>query len=234
MHSRFGRSKSSKRKNPPWCVRTIYCDESGATGNDLLDPNQEYFVYASVALEPNEAKDLTSLIQLKYNLQGKELKGRNLLGHPSGRQAVDHLIEAVSNRAHLVIHHKKFALAAKFFEYMFEPVLASGSSAFYAVGFHKFISNLLYVWALAQDKTADEILGDFARAMRSLGPPTLPIFLGTGPSLVHIQNPLHQIGTFCLIHNRKITKEISELHETEHGKWILDLTTTSLFSILGH
>ena len=222
------------RKQSPWCINTVYCDESGSTGNELLDSNQEYFVYASVALEPKEAADLTAHLISKHGIYGKELKGKNLLRHSGGRRLIDELIQITSGKAHLVVHHKKYALAAKFFEYMFEPVLADQSSIFYEVGFHKFISNLLYLWTLAQEKRADDILTDFAKAMRNQGPADLSVFATDRVSALKMEDPLQQIASFCLVHKHVIAKEIAGLHEIELGKWSLDLTSTSLFSVLSH
>lgn len=39
-------------------AQTIYCDESGFTGNNLSDLDQPYFVYADVAITPEEATEI--------------------------------------------------------------------------------------------------------------------------------------------------------------------------------
>ena len=41
-------------------TKTIYLDESGATGNHLMDPEQPFFVYASLGLEQDEASAIHS------------------------------------------------------------------------------------------------------------------------------------------------------------------------------
>ena len=68
----------------------------------------------------------------------------------SGRRAVRSLIHEVGRDTHLVVHHKKYALACKFFEYIFEPVLAEQNSIYYEAGFHRFVANLLYFWTEAR------------------------------------------------------------------------------------
>ena len=176
------------RKAPPWCVHTVWCDESGATVNELLDANQEHFVYASVAVEPRDAEEIRHKIVRENTLQGLELKGKNLCGHTKGRQAIHQLIELVSDRAHLVVHHKKYALAAKFFEYVFEPVLAEKNWLFYKIGFHRFISNLLFVWAMSQNRSADQILSDFARAPPSTASSSVTP-LGWSSTAARVWNP---------------------------------------------
>jgi hypothetical protein len=163
-----------------------------------------------------------------------ELKGKNLCGHTKGRQAVHQLIGLIGDRAHLVVHHKKYALAAKFFEYVFEPVLAEKNGLFYKIGFHRFISNLLFVWAMSQDRTADQILTDFARAMRNFEPASLPTFPANSSLVVGTDDPLSQLGTFCMLHRARIAEELVDLKELDGGSWTLDLTSTSLFSVLAY
>jgi hypothetical protein len=65
-------------------VHTIYFDESGFTGNDLLNDDQPVFVYASVAIEPSQAEDIIAEMISRFRLQGDELKGSNLVGHTRG------------------------------------------------------------------------------------------------------------------------------------------------------
>jgi hypothetical protein len=132
------------------------------------------------------------------------------------------------------MHHKKYALAAKFFEYVFEPVIAEKNWIFYNLGFHRFINNLLYVWALAQNRTADQLMADFASAMRSLDPKDLPVFSAGHSLVIGGDDPLAHIGAFCLIHQKKIAEELVDLRDADDAPWMLDLTTTSLFSVLGY
>ena len=60
-------------------AQTIYFDESGFTGNNLLNLNQPAFVYASVAIDPQNASHLHSELVSRFQLQGKEMKGKNLV-----------------------------------------------------------------------------------------------------------------------------------------------------------
>jgi hypothetical protein len=204
------------------------------TGNDLLDADQQFFAYASVALSFQDAEDLVRRLMRDHRLQGKELKGKNLTRSTAGRHVIKELISAVRQRVHVVVHHKKYALACKFFEYTFEPVLAQQNSIFYQSGFHLFISNLLYLWALRQDRTAEQLLSDFAMYVRAADATKMPSFLGRKPTmLVTSEDPLSQIETFCFMHRRKIAEEIEAL-ESALGAWSLDLTSTSLFSTLSY
>jgi hypothetical protein len=53
-------------------AQTIYFDESGYSGNNLLSPDQPAFVYASAAIEPSYASSLHSEILSRFHIQGKE------------------------------------------------------------------------------------------------------------------------------------------------------------------
>jgi hypothetical protein len=220
---------------PPGPPQPVFCDESGMTGNDLLDANQAFFTYAGVAIGFKRAKGVVEKLVRDHKLQGIELKGKNLVKSGSGRRAVRALIREVRGEAHLVVHHKKYALACKFFEYIFEPVLARQNSIFYEAGFHRFIANLLYFWTEARQESAAQLLTDFAAYMRNLDPTRVPAFFGQQSIVIAAgADPLSHVGTFCVIHRRKIAEELEGLDGTPTGKWILDLTSSSLFSILAH
>jgi hypothetical protein len=206
------------------------------TGNDLLNKGQAFFTYAGVAITPIRAEAVVRSVRPKCN-QGMELKGRNLLGTVHGRRAITNLLDQVREDAHLVVHHKQYALACKFFEYIFEPVLANRSRLFYEADFHRFISNLLFIWSLTRQESAEQLLADFAGYMRSLNPGLVPSFFDGRSTIVRAgaeTDPLNAIGTFCVIHRQKIAQEVKDLRDTNAGKWVLDLTSSSLFSILSY
>jgi hypothetical protein len=68
-------------------ILDIFCDESGFTGQNLLNPDQRFFAYGSVAISPTEAAEVVAQTIRDFRLQGNELKGKNLLRHPSGGKA---------------------------------------------------------------------------------------------------------------------------------------------------
>ena len=110
-------------------TETIYLDESGATGNHLMDQEQPFFVYASLGLEQDEASAIHSEMVDRFQIQGPELKGISLTKRQQGREAILWLWREAGQRSKIAVAEKVFALAGKFFEYMFEPSLASHSSS---------------------------------------------------------------------------------------------------------
>jgi len=208
----------------------IYCDESGMTGPQLLDSDQEYFSYASIAIDAGVAQECVERITKDYRVQGKELKAKNLLGYNRGRQAISDILECHHENLLVSVYHKKYSLACKLFEYIFEPPLAQASGLFYGVGFHKFIAALLFTHLRASARYADVIFSDFQTMMRenALAPSLFSAidFPSMGPAL-------ELIKAFCRLNRESILEELNAVHASGIGKWVLDLTETALFCHLG-
>lgn len=212
-------------------IQEIYCDESGFTGNALLDKESTFFAYASVAINHEEATEYVNNIIQKYKLQGGELKGRNLLNSPKGKKVIAEILNTFKDRIKVGVYHKKFNLACKFYEYIFEPPLSEKSSLFYQIEFNKFISNILYLDIKCQSDDAEKIFSDFQKLMRSLEDTELNALFSSSQT-PDISPTLDDIKTFCIHHRNTIDQELNSLRGTDIGKWILELSTSALFSIL--
>ncbi|MDR3392900.1 MAG: DUF3800 domain-containing protein [Sulfuriferula sp.] len=211
----------------------IYFDESGFTGNNLLHPHQKYFAYGSVATDDIEAQEFVTALIKKYGIQGGELKGSRLVQFNKGRKAVDEIFTYFEGRIKLSVSEKKFALACKFFEYIFEPCISDINSLFYGIGFHKFIANMLYVEFVARGAGAEQIFADFENLMRSRNTDGLDKIFS---SSTHPENSpiLIQIREFAQHRAEDICAELASLSDEGVGKWILDLTDTALFTLLAN
>jgi len=211
--------------------RLISFDEAGFTGPQLLDEHQPYFVYASHDMSVAEATSLLSNLRERYRLQGNELKSSRLKKRGDWEKIVADLCSATRGRSRVVVHNKKAALAGKFFEYCFEPVLAKNSTAFYHVDFHRYVMTTIY--ALMQDGVKDytPLIKQMQDFMRSFDPNTAPdIFSNESKYPVEMDRILR----FCRGYAETIAGETRHLkfEERDIGKWTLDLTTTALFSLL--
>ncbi|MCK6374653.1 MAG: DUF3800 domain-containing protein [Zoogloea sp.] len=211
----------------------IYFDESGFTGNNLLHPNQQHFAYGSIATDDLEAKEFVAALIKKYGIQGGELKGSRLVQFNKGRKAVDEIFTHFEGRIKLSVSEKKYALACKFFEYIFEPCISDINSLFYGIGFHKFIANILYVEFMARGAGAEQIFGDFESLMRSRKTEGLDVIFS---SSTHPENSpiLIQIREFAQHRVEDIRAELASLGDDGVGKWILDLTNSALFTLLAN
>ncbi len=211
----------------------IYFDESGFTGNNLLHPDQRFFAYASVATDDQEAKYFVESLIARHGIQSSELKGSKLVRFSRGRKAIDEILSRFENRLKLSISDKNFALACKFYEYIFEPCFSDINSLFYGVGFHRFIANMLYVEFVSRGAGAEAIFNEFEELMRSKDEAKLSSIFS---SSVHPENSqiIAQIREFAQFRANDIRDELEALGNAGVGKWILDLTDTALFTLLAN
>jgi hypothetical protein len=133
-----------------------------------------------------------------------------------------------------VTHLKKFALACKFFEYIFEPALAEQNSIFYGCGFHLFVGNLLWAMLRTQNASAESIFEEFSKFTREGNIAALEKLFPNNGLIVNLEtDPLAAISLFAMINRAAIQEEIESIHGNRSTpSWVLDLTTTSLFSVL--
>lgn len=213
---------------------TVFCDEAGFTGNNLLDREQEVFAFAGVAVTHDEARHIVDRTINDFGLQGKELKGSRMLKSENGRRAITAVIKECAPNARVVCHLKKFALACKFFEYIFEPALADQSSIFYGSGFNLFISNLLFLHLRVRDASAETIFEEFSKFIRDGDQQALrKLFPSKGLLVDYTADPMQAISIFAMLNRRPIVEEVEAIRGDESTpNWVLDLTTTSLFSVL--
>ena len=146
----------------------VYCDESGFTGNNLLDTEQPYFAYAGVMAEEDVTGDFIQKTIRDFDIQGDELKGSRLLRYNKGRQAVNVVLERFASSARVTVHEKRFALSTYFFEYVFEPALSDQNSIFYRANFHRFVAALMYAHLVVQHEPAGKLITSFFDMMNSL------------------------------------------------------------------
>jgi hypothetical protein len=214
-------------------TQQIYCDESGFGGNNLLHPHQPFFVYASVAVSHEEAASTVDELIRTFGIQGGELKGCNLVKHNRGRQAMTTVLDRFHDRIKVTVYDKKYALACKFFEYIFEPTISEVNSLFYGIGFHKFISNVLHMHFLSEAKYAEEIYMDFQNLMRTYEE-SIATHLFSDSRLPDIPPVLENIKNFTRQNLKSISEELGHLRGSDIGKWILDLSDASLHTLLSH
>jgi hypothetical protein len=208
-------------------IPIIYCDEAGFTGNYLLDASQRFFVFGSVDVEEQRSQDLLSEAVARFRLQNKkELKGQNLIKHPRGKAAIKWLLEECRQNFHLVYSDKVFATAGKFFEFIFEPLVASHNTFFYKIDFHRFIANVIYYSLKLKKPLAIEAIDNIQSIFNKRDNPTNLIKnQRLNPSLL-----LDTIFYFCQLNEIAILSQITDLGDKSNltNRWSLDLSLTSL------
>ncbi|HFD0317697.1 DUF3800 domain-containing protein [Serratia marcescens] len=210
-------------------VKNVYFDESGFTGNNLLSKDQPYFSYAAVVTDDIESKEFVEYIMQKYSINADELKGSTLVNSRRLQPAVDELLNHFKGRMRVIVNQKKYALSGKFFEYIFEPVLALKSSMFYSLNFHLFISNIMYFSLTAKDEFSELLhsrFEDFSRGKIHVDEFIEPIGESKHSDI------MAEIHDFAKYNISIIEEEYAGLEGTGIDKWLLDLTSTSLHNLL--
>jgi hypothetical protein len=214
----------------------IYCDESGSTGSRLLDENQRVFSYASVAISDGEAFAHLSELRRKHQLPANELKASWLLRHPEGTSFLLSLLNRLEGRYSVVLYDKLFALCAKVFEYLFEPVFPDAVlKLLYGKKMHLFVAMYCYHFFQAEDASGEPALRQFEKFMRTLDPSAAPI-LFAAPAEDGAEDPFAMILNFARNNRRLILADnIGEAGlggMPDSGQWTLDVALPALWSLL--
>ncbi|MCY2986480.1 MAG: DUF3800 domain-containing protein [Planctomycetota bacterium] len=211
---------------------TLFCDESGYSGPNLFLDAEPLFVYTSLAIGPEHATTEVSRVLSVARMSG-ELKFGRLRERPNGPEIITRLLTDNVKAVRTFVANKRFATAGKFFEYVFEPILSDQSSAFYEIGFHRFISNVLYARFAAKDGTAEALLADVQSLVKERDAAGLKLLLGPSPSGASEDSVLAAITSIAANSPDKILEDIADLNEHEElGRWAMDLSSTALFMLL--
>lgn len=174
---------------------TLFCDESGFTGQDLLNRDQPFFSYSSVLIEPAEAAALIEQARADHKL-GTELKGSRMIGNTAGREAAEFLFDNLIDRSITVVADKKFCLAGKLYEYIFDPVV-EGYQGLYEVGFHNSVTNLLHQEFTGRKPDAVHLLSIFQQSVRKRDFSEFTGALAGGQSQTKTRTLARKLRLFC-------------------------------------
>ena len=216
----------------------VYFDESGFTGTNLLNQDQTVFTYAAVGLDNQNANELINIIRTNYPTQAQELKFKNYSKSSKCEDFCLFVINLLKDYAGVIVFDKKFALCAKFFEYMFEPVIAEFNSHFYAANFHLFITYRIY--DLLGNLQQTPLLANFENVMTQDNKYLeFQNFVSDIFPKLSIQRKSKRtfeenVYTFISLNRRLIEQELKDLSgNTPTDKYTLDLTTTAFLNLCG-
>jgi hypothetical protein len=149
-------------------MREIGFDESGNSGQNLLDPVQPVYVLASVNIEESEAHRLIG--ELKEESVSAELKFAQLRTGKRGRELIDELlhVEMVRANSRAVPVSKEWMIAGKLVDTLIEPGVGD-PGGFYASGVHRRIADAFYAQGSAEVglESWRELQRSFVAAIRS-------------------------------------------------------------------
>lgn len=215
-------------------TQQLYFDEAGFTGNNLLDSDQRLFVYAGVAMNASLATKIHATATSEYSVATGELKGANLVKHDRGRRAISWILTQAAEYTHFMVANKEYALAGKFFEHIYEPVLADHNSLYYGTEFHKFIATVLYICLRARDPVAVDVLTAFSEMMRAMDPDQIDkILIHLDDSDLNADSPLWHILAFACCHQERIKNDLRTVSKSGSvATWPLELSMTALHWLL--
>jgi hypothetical protein len=213
-------------------VRTIFFDESGYTGRNLQDPDQPYFVYAGVMVEPEAAARILDRWITTYDIPrgaNGEVKTSSLLTSSNRRrhEAVTALLAEIAPMVSVAIFEKRFCLAAKFFDYVFDPILLPKIELFHGLRFAHFLANLILMYS-RRDRALAQLLDEFV-ALVNRGDPR---FASGLPDDLNLRNVTDGIKTLVVTHAGVVHDHVLKARELAFGAWLLDLTCTALLTLL--
>jgi hypothetical protein len=128
----------------PMDVPVVAFDESGNTGDNLLDEAQPVCSLASVCVDEDAAAALVADCIPAGRL---ELHFADLRNSGEGRRAILRVLDAKMINPHtsrVTPMHKPFAVVARFFDYIIEPTIYERGRDVYADGMQRDFPNVLY------------------------------------------------------------------------------------------
>jgi hypothetical protein len=220
-------------------ILEIACDESGFTGPDLLQKDQRIFAFSSVSISDAEAFELISRARTKRNIQMEELKASRLLGSPRGRKVIEDVLAALDGRYVVSVNDKLLALCGWFFEYIYEPVYQRNPKILYEKNFHRFVAMYTWLWMTDAGSEAERAIEQFQKYMRTRDPKDAPfLFDNPRPPLsdTGTEHPLESVLRFAYGYRDIIVADNAQINSMmpDAGRWVLDLSASSLWSHLNY
>src|SRR5437762_1532719 len=103
-------------------MSTMFIDECGYTGEDLMNSDQPVFTLASLGLSESECKGLRE--RFFKNVKTSELKHKMLVKYPRHRRMILDFLKELTNHPEQVkiqITHKRYALVSRLIKFVVYP-----------------------------------------------------------------------------------------------------------------
>lgn len=167
-------------------MATIYCDEAGNSGANLLDPEQPCFVLASNDFTREEAE---SLLEHVRSAQGAEPKFTSLRKSGAG---IGRLIRFLADprlgreRVLVDVFHKKFMVTTKMVDLIAETVFHEMGGDLYEQGANLAMSNMLHhcMPVFCGQENTDRFLAAFVELIRRGGAQQIDSYYEAGRAMI--------------------------------------------------
>jgi hypothetical protein len=169
-------------------MKRVFFDESGNTGQNLIDEADPIFVLASCSLQADQEQEAFSHLQ---QFKGPELKFSRLRKNPAGQRAVLAFLGSASVTSHTaaaVVFHKPFMVVTKYCDLVLEPSFRKAGADFYARGANIATANLLATTmpVLLNRTTWFSFLSLFVRVVRERTPGLFNEWRRSAELILHI------------------------------------------------
>lgn len=180
----------------------VYLDETGYTGQDLLNPDQPVFVAASTNVTDEVAAALVR--ECFADVRARELKHSRLCMRERGQDQIIRLLHNIQGQAGnfaVSVAHKEFVLVGLLIDFWVEAAMREDGVNLYERGANIGLCNLTYLM-LKSLLPAEECDRFFRRAQEMLRNKSMEAYGAFGQSLRAAQQqsgPLHEILDYIVL-----------------------------------
>ena len=205
-------------------VESVYVDEAGFTGDDLVNLQQPTFVMSAVKLQEEEAYEMLEEARSLSKSQAREIKGKNLWKSTPGKLALKTLLGKLRGRFKITSCNKLYGLCCRFFDFVVEPSVKDFGFGVQGIRLHEFAAHALYI-AAQRESGCLEWLKSFQSAIRRTEP---SIFIDSVTSSDWARSGIPGLYRFFIEKNQTaIAREL-----LTYGTFDLDLSGTVLLQLL--
>lgn len=212
--------------------KTIYFDESGFTGYNLLDKDQPVFTVASTDVDEATAEAILRQSFPRY--RGAEFKFTNIWrsGAREGLVNFGTRIGGLSDRVFVWMMDKRFAVLTKMVDLLIEPYVTAGGYDFYSDGFCWKYANYIH-YGLTEFHPAevmDRLLADYQAFSRA---PSREALDSLRSQLGVMARSIGKPGQLFVEQMETGASLFERFHSLEDYKSTSELQLTSMLALVG-
>lgn len=214
-------------------VRTLYFDESGFTGYNLLDPSQPIFAIASANIAEDQAREILRDSFPRY--RGTEFKFSNIWGsnNRTGLLRFAAHLESLQDLTFIYMADKRFAVLTKIVDFLIEPHITDAGYDFYADGFCWKYANYIH-FGLTQF-APPELLDALLRHYQTFSRNPTSVSLATLQARLHMMAASTEDRVQIFLEQMALGAELFErYHSLENFHGSDELQTTTMLAIVSH
>ncbi|QLF71770.1 DUF3800 domain-containing protein (plasmid) [Peteryoungia desertarenae] len=214
-------------------VRTLYFDESGYTGYNLLDSAQPVFAISSADISNDAAEAI--LRESFPSYRGVEFKFSNIwrTNARSGLLTFARHLEPFADTAFTYMIDKRFGVLTKIVDFLIEPLVTNGGYDFYADGFcWKYCNYIHYgLTEFAPPELLDRLLTIYQDFSRNPTPQTLAVLQSQLRLIAQSLEEPVQIFIGQMADGAEAFEHFTDLETFKSSN---ELHTTSMVAIISH